>query len=95
MQFEGVAWLVGRFIQFQGHAVRTRRTRAVAVILPTVASPEAHTAHHFVRRFDFQAIRAPLHREGDFSRFIGLEGQFLLAFNQIFLIKLRLPAIAL
>ena len=95
VQLDGVAWLIGWLIQFQRHAVRARGSGAVAVILPAVACPEAHAAHHIIRRFDFQTIRAPLHREGDFTRLIGLKRQLLLAFDEVFLIELRLPAFAL
>ena len=95
VQLDGVARLIGWLIQFQRHAVRARGPSAIAVILPAVACPEAHAADHFIRRFDFQTIRAPLYREGNFTRFIGLKRQLLLAFDEVFLIELRLPAFAL
>ena len=95
VQVDGVAWLIGWLIQFQGHTVRACSAGAVAVILPAVPRPEAHAADHLIRRFHLQTIRAPLHREGDFTRFIGLKRQLLLTFDQIFLIELRLPTFAL
>ncbi|CGW04056.1 Uncharacterised protein [Salmonella enterica subsp. enterica serovar Typhi] len=94
MQFHGVAWTIIRFIQFEGDAIRTRRAATVAVILPAIAGPETNAADRLIRRFDLQTVRAPFHREADFSGFIRVQIQRLLALHQIFLIKLRLPAFA-
>ncbi|MNC07861.1 hypothetical protein D3C75_554200 [compost metagenome] len=95
VQLDAVPRLIGRFIQLQGDAIRTRRARAVAVILPAVTGPEAQAADRFVRGFDLQTIRAPLNREAHFAGLVRGQIQDLLTFDQIFLIELRLPAVAL
>ena len=93
VQLDGIPWLIGRFVQLQGDAIRSRCAGAVAVVLPAVARPEAHAAHCIIRGFNLQTVGAPLHREAHFPRFVRGQIQRLLAFDQIFLIKLRLPAV--
>ena len=94
MQLHGIARTIAGFIQFQGHTIGANRAAAVAIILPAITRPEAHAAHRIIRRFYFQTIGAPLNREAHFTGFIGLKIQSLLTFDQIFLIKLRLPPLA-
>ena len=93
VQLNGIARFVRGFIELHGDAIRACRTGAVAVILPAVAGPETHAADGLIRAFDLQTIGAPVHREGHFAGLIGLQRQALLAFYQIFLVELRLPAI--
>ncbi len=88
-----VAFGIGRLVQRQLDLVRTYRT-ALGVVLPAVAGPEAQTADHpGLRVFNLDAIRAPLHREGDFRGAVGGHRDALLGEVQVLLVVVIAPAV--
>ncbi|MNY29493.1 hypothetical protein D3C86_1635390 [compost metagenome] len=56
VQLNGIAWLIGGFVELERHAIRASRTGSVAVVLPAITGPKTHATDHIVWRFDFQTV---------------------------------------
>ena len=96
MQIDGVTRLITRFINFQRYTVRAHSPLSIAVVLPAVACPKTNATDDIsVRIANFQTVGTPLNRESHFARFTCGKIQFLFSLYEIFLIVLRLPALAL
>ncbi|MNI68745.1 hypothetical protein D3C73_1244560 [compost metagenome] len=95
MQLHFLARLVGRFVEFQLHLVRTYSPTTISVVLPAVTGPETQAADQIALRIhDLNTICAPLHRETDLGAAVGGDIDRLFRQWQILLIVQRLPAFA-